>query len=302
MIKQLITFLLLLCCLAGNTQNLVKNPSFEEYNHLPELKYEFGDRYEKYPFICKYWHRVNRTTPDYYHVKAKHKKYLIPYNSFGFHPVITDSAYVGIVPFDLMGATEPISGELTEPLEAGKIYEISFLYRFAGANSYFCLDRIECMISEDINTLEYNMLKGNSDYERIVTPKTKSNVEFKESLNNDGEWRRINGFYTAKGGECFITFGFFYQNDKLNKKLSKIISEYVSNNFVLHNNSQQEDKFFKKYRKYLSFIHRNPDYKPNLESGRIEVTFEENSKSSEYVYQQRISYYFIDEVSVKEVE
>jgi hypothetical protein len=292
--KRTVSLFLLFCCWVGTAQNLLKNPSFEEYNHLPDLKYEFGDGYENYPFICKNWHMVYRTSPDYYHINAKHKKYLIPHNSFGFHPVINDSAYIGFVPFDLMGATEPISGEFKEPLEAGKLYEISFMYRFAGVNSYFYLDRLECMIGDDISRLRNNMLKGNSDYERIVTPDVKANVAFEDSLNNDGEWNKMKGYYLAKGGERFITFGFFYQTDKL----KNIISEYVSSNFVLGQNPQLEDRFFKKYRKYISFIHRNPSYGPKIEAERLEVTFEEKAKTSNYVYQQRISYYFIDDVSV----
>jgi hypothetical protein len=293
-----IAIFLLFCWVASYSQNLVRNPQFGEYYHLPDLIYEYGERYQDSAFICKYWHKVKETTPDYFHVNAINERYLIPHNIFGFHPVLTDSAYIGFIPFDLTGGAEPISGEFKEPLEAGQLYEISFWYRFAGMNSYYKLDRIECMIGGNINRLKYDRQKGFTCYERIITPEMMANVEFIETLKNDGEWNKISGFYKAEGGELYITFGFFYQNEKLNK----IIREYVSYNFELGHNSHLEDKFFKKHRKYLSFIHRNPEFVPKIESRMLELTFDEKTKTSRSIYQERTSYYFIDDVSVKKVK
>ncbi|TCO07752.1 hypothetical protein [Natronoflexus pectinivorans] len=298
MTKQTITLLLLLGWVTCYTQNLVKNPRFELYYHLPDLKYEFGERYQDSAFICKYWHKVNETTPDYYHVNAINERYLIPNNPFGFHPVITGSAYVGFVPFGLVGGTEPISGEFKEPLERGKLYEVSFSYRYAGVNAYFYLDRIECIIGKDLDQFKYIRMRGMTSYERIITPGMNANVKFEKTLNNNGDWNRITGFYKAEGGERYITFGFFYQNEKLNK----IIREYVSHNFVLGHNSHLEDRFFRKHRKHLTFIHRNPDYVPKTENRMLELTFEEETIKTSSIYQERISYYFIDDVSVKEVK
>jgi len=136
-------------------QNLVLNPSFEEYYHLPDLKYEFDEHYEDSAFLCKYWHKIRGTTPDYYHINAKNERYKIPCNKFGCHPSISinDSAYIGLGIFKLDGPTEPISGEFTKPLEAGKKYEVSFMYRYAGNPCYFYLDKIEAYISKDIKNL-----------------------------------------------------------------------------------------------------------------------------------------------------
>lgn len=168
--KSRIIFLLatLFCYTSNFAQNLVKNPGLEEYHHLPDLQYQFGDRYRDSTFICKYWHKVKETTPDYFHINAKNERYTIPYNNLisGYHPVLTDSAYIGFVPFCLSGGAEPVSGESTEPLRAEKLYEISFSYCFAGASSYFYLDKIECIISPNIDKLKYNQ-QGFTDYERI---------------------------------------------------------------------------------------------------------------------------------------
>ncbi len=298
MIKQTVITLFLVSWVTGYTQNLVKNPNLEAYYHLPDLQYEFGERYQDSAFICKYWHKVKNTTPDYYHVNAIDKRYLIPSNPFGSHPSLADSAYIGFIPFSLAGGTEPISGEFKKTLEEGKLYEVSFWYRFAGVNSYFKLDRIECIIGNSIDHFKYNRQQGFTDYERIITPEMKANVNFEESLNNNGEWHKMTGYYTARGGEKYITFGIFYQNEKLNK----IIREYITRNFELGQNEHLKERFYKKYRKYLTFIHRNPDYVPMIRNKMLEVTFETKSHATSYIHHEHISYYFIDNISVKEVK
>ncbi len=154
------------------------------------------------------------------------------------------------------------------------------------------------MIGESIERFIYNRQQGFTDYERIITPYMKANVNFEESLNNNGEWHKMTGYYTAKGGEKYITLGFFYQNEKL----SKIIREYITHNFELGQNEHLKERFYKKHRKYLTFIHRNPVYLPKVKDKMLEVTFETKTKSSVHVYNEHISYYFIDNVSVKEVK
>jgi len=73
--------------------------------------------------------------------------------------------------------------------------------------------------------------------------------------------------------------GIFYQNDKF----YKIIKEYEKGNFIIGQNQTREQKFYWKYRKEL-FIHQNPNYKSILING------------------ERLSYYFIDNVSVIEIK
>ncbi|RLD55674.1 MAG: hypothetical protein DRJ01_16310 [Bacteroidetes bacterium] len=257
-------------------QNLVLNPQFEEYYHLPDLKYEYGERYEDSVFICKHWYRVRGTTPDYYHVNAKNDRYEIPYNMLGYCPPVSldDSAYMGFIPLKMDGYVEPFSGEFTKSLEAKKEYQISFVYRYAGEPCYFYLNKIEVFISKDIK--QFKKFYIMPMYKDIITSEIKANVTFTESIINDGKWHKITGYYTAKGGEQYISFGIFYQNEKFNK----IINEYVNGNFIIGWNPNKEQQFYKKYKKYL-FIHKNLNYKP------IKTV------------QQRLSYYFIDDVCVE---
>ncbi len=298
--KRLIVILSILNCYCLIVaQNLVKNPGFEEYYHLPDLQYEYGDRYlYKDYFICEYWHRIPGTTPDYYHINAKNKRYKIPYNTLtgGYHPALSDSAYLGFIPFDMTGSFEPISGELIKCLEAGKVYEISFDYRFSVSSSYFYLNKLECFISNNINWR--NSAKPWDAYTDIITSSFKANVSFTDTLNNDGEWHKLKGYYTAQGGEAYISFGIFYQSDKL----FKVINGYLGHNFILGDKDELEKKYMKKHQKELPFIHYNSQYSSKQEGTKIEVTMKAVKKKITSVIQERIIYYFIDNISVVEVD
>jgi hypothetical protein len=278
-----------------NGQNLVNNSRFEEYYHLPELKYDH-DRYLDSAFICKYWHRIKGTTPDYYHINAKHNYFTIPFSRMGYNPVIRDSAYIGFIPFDLIGNTEIISNELLLPLEAGKKYEISFFYRYAKYISYYQLSKLEIYLSPDINNFK-SINYPFSFYKDVITTNTKANVVF-DSIINDGEWHIATAIYNARGGEKYLSFGIFYQNDKL----FKIMNEYLMNNFVIGQNMDKYERFVKKYAKYLSFIRSNPFFNPDEIKETLVVTFETKNKIETTISKWKFPYYFIDDVSLVEIK
>lgn len=274
----------------GYTQNLVKNPQFEEYYHLPDLKFEYNDRYRDSTFICKNWNRICGTTPDYFHVKSKNERYGIPDNFLGHNPAFIDSAYLGFVPITLIGSSEPIFGELIEPLEEGEVYEVSFVYRYARSACYFYLDKIELLFTKDLEM--FKTIKSIPMYKDFIKPEIKANLVF-DTLINDGEWNRLVGYYRAKGGEEYISFGIFYQDEKFNK----IIDEYVSNNFILGQNPNREKGFYKKYGREL-FIHQNSNFNPKLEKNDLQVNINIEENESSYISQERLSYYFIDDIRV----
>ena len=294
---------MLLFCPIVSGQNLVKNPGFEEYYHLPDLIYEYGAYHKdsnilipplEY-FICKHWYRPMATSQDYFHINAKNIRYGIPYNDrFGYYPAISDSAYIGFNPITLhVGKFEYFTGEFTEPLEKGKKYEVSFYYCFAHTASYFYLDKIEALISVD-----YWNTRSSPSYAHILSNNIVANVTFdNQPIINDGQWHKITGYYQASGGEKYISFGIFRQN----RKFHKMIREYERNDFVLGKNQDKLDKFFKKYRKDL-FIHRNPHYSPMPANISNSIMFETKSgETTAHTYQTQLCYYFIDNVSVIEI-
>jgi hypothetical protein len=286
-------------------QNLVKNPGFEEYDQVAYFKY----RYEPYDstfvrkhwykrnrlyvrdtadsvLICKYWYRAQESFPDYFNK-----------NISDHYSPRAGSAYTGFIPFDLEDGCEPIAGEFTASLEAGKRYEISFFYCFAHTASSFYLDKIEAYISTDnwitricsfgpplsyrgmVTKDEYCHHCNDSTITDSITPTSviAANVTFETPLVNDGQWHKMTGYYQAKGGEKYISFGIFYQNEKL----FEIMNEYNHYEFAWGRNQKKLEKFYKKYRNDL-FIHRNPQYIPN----------------PDYRHREEYTCYFMDDVSI----
>lgn len=297
--KYFLVLLLMVLKIQSSSQNLVKNPDLEEYYYLPDLQYEYGERFlYKDFFICKHWHKIKSTTPDYYHINAKNERYGIPFNKIvnGYHPVMADSAYIGFIPFSLTGAIEPVSGEFVEKLKPGRKYTVSFYYRFAKLFSYFSLNKIDCFISKDINWRDNPRVNAWPFYKDIVTPELKANVVFQDTLNNDGDWHKMTGYYEAKGDEAYISFGIFYQN----KRLVRLVNEYVGNNFVLGDKNEQELRFLERNRKHLSFIKRNSNCIPV--QSNLEVNLKMKTKqTTTYILEDRVPYYFIDRIFVEEI-
>ena len=254
-------------------QNLVLNPSFEEYLSLPLNN--FVDPLV-YDFYCKYWYSSDCTSPDYYNSDNENKYFSVPENLFGYHPAKSGNGYVGICLFYWAGSMEHISGELIKPLIKDKKYRVSFYIRYVGASSYFISKDIGAYLSikkypfNDLLTRWYPLVFDENHIAQI-----KNNNGF---LKNDTLWKLISGVYVAKGGEKYITIGMFYQ-EGLNKRINKFIHNHLDNHY---NFSEKERKFFKKNQDILLI---NPNY----------------YVSNEYlmkIQQIVMSYYFIDEVSV----
>lgn len=290
--KNLILFQFLFICSFLFSQNLVKNPLFEIYNFLPEAGMDYNEEFSD-SFACVNWCKIKYTTPDYFHVNSPDESYSIPINKFGYHPSISGNSYVGFIPFDLTGAIEPILGELTTALVKGKMYEISFYYRFAIDDSYFRLSRIDCYLSAEKDWFRKNY-DAITDYEDIMIPNIKANVIFDDSIINDGKWHKHKGFYVASGNEKYLAIGVFY----INKKIIKLVQQYLGNNIEFGDKDYYEDKLLKKYRKVL-FIQKNISYSDEKQNA-LEISYKTKDTTNIYKPQQRYPYYFIDRIEVVE--
>lgn len=158
-IKFLLSTICLFLFLTQHAQNLVLNPSFEEY-----------DEKTKYPL---HWTRIN-LTPDIYSKNLvsghslKNKDFLPPFNSnFG-------NTFIGIC-ISLPGADEMIKGEFTNPLKDNTIYEVSLQAirpKVFGSNhitktlNIFISDSI--LTTTNIDSLRKFKLKNIYPYQKII--------------------------------------------------------------------------------------------------------------------------------------
>src|SRR5690606_31382855 len=104
MIKRLITLGALTAALVQGIpcagQNLVPNPSFEQYNACPNgissLMYDPG--YTSFP-TAKYWgNALQQGSADYFNACAPKNTYVsVPWNGFGYQTPRSGNAYAGII-------------------------------------------------------------------------------------------------------------------------------------------------------------------------------------------------------------
>jgi hypothetical protein len=177
------------------SQNLVINPDFESRSDCPSASGQYT--------LASGWFSPNTGTPDYYNDCSPSLEYGTEYNARGGQLPHSGHGYMGLLMENLYSNEyfEYAETRLKEPLRAGQFYCIKVFVSLGDCN--FALDHLGAVLSQ-------NILK-NLQVKKIVLPfTTLSNG----SLLSDAEkWMCIKGIYKAKGGETFLTIGYFDKED-----------------------------------------------------------------------------------------
>jgi gliding motility-associated-like protein len=191
--------------------NLVVDPSMEEYDSiiLPYIPPDYDC--DTFLRIAKYWRSPSSGSPDYIIGKSNvcyfpHWPYTccVPQSSRGWQwPKYGDAYYyfgaIGYFQgYDTTRQEESIIGDLTQSLEPGKTYCLSFYLNQA---EYFdlLLDQIGVFFSK---TNYYTAWPTIDSIPQLV-------IHFGEFFRDTANWVLFNGKFTASGGEKYITFGTF---------------------------------------------------------------------------------------------
>lgn len=141
-------------------------------------------------------------SPDYYHYFCQNMVNGIPTNFNGSQaPPFLGVGYAGIIT-SLPGSnfTEYIQSQLVEPLIAGHVYKLEMYVSLADKST---------LSTSDIGAyFSNNPISQNSainGYYLTVTPQIKNFC----TITNTGIWYNIQAYYTAIGGEQYITIGRF---------------------------------------------------------------------------------------------
>lgn len=204
-------YLLLYCLLAshaGKSQNLLRNGDFEQL-YKPDQKTAYYER----PLFVKDWYAPTDASID---VFRRMPSGLKAYDSTIYATPYSGEYCLGLVLFSVTGGVEHVSSRLSVPMEAGKLYKISFALKFYGELP--CYSRhFGYKLSSDSIVFKSDII----DFERISpqypdlfgTHKVYADFQFNNFLS-DTAWVRFDTWYLAKGGERFITFGqFAFEND-----------------------------------------------------------------------------------------
>jgi OmpA-OmpF porin, OOP family len=185
------------------SQNLVLNPSFEQFEICPDIIAGLDTN-------CVGWTSANEWSPDYFNECSSDtivfENYGIPLNIWGYQSARTGGAYVGIItgggyeaPEDNKGR-EYVQIELLSSLVEGENYKVSCYVAMSDSNKY---------ASNDIGFLLTNsfMYQYNSfilDY----IPNFENNP-ISNPLDVFNIWKLVEFEYLALGGEKYLTIGSF---------------------------------------------------------------------------------------------
>ncbi|MFN5983284.1 MAG: gliding motility-associated C-terminal domain-containing protein [Fluviicola sp.] len=183
-------------------ENLVPNPSFEEYSTCP---LGLAD------LTVLDWYAPTGGSSDYYN-SCNLDVVSVPSNILGYQFAHTGNGYCGfgnVFGFPNGNQREYIQIQLLNNLESGKNYLFKGFFNLADSSRY-CIKNLGIVIST-------NAIGGAFGtailYNQVLT--FPQNI----SINDVNQWVEINISFTANGGEKFLTIGLF------NEDSSSIINE-----------------------------------------------------------------------------
>lgn len=176
-------------------QNLVPNPSFEDATACPP-PFGFG-----WLSLATPWKSATLASPDYFNICSLPTTVGVPVNYFGYQQPVTGIAYAGMILRDpTPDYREYIEVPLTEPLQAGYTYTVSFWIN--RANIYCSIQRFGVYVSVEDPFQPTNNLMD-------VTPQFEAPLMF---YNDTMNWVLISGCLVATGGESWMVIGNFHND------------------------------------------------------------------------------------------
>lgn len=176
------------------SQNLVPNPSFEEYETCPTGTNDFQ--------AVATWFNPTMATPDYYNVCASNGG-GVPVNDWGYQEAQNGNGYIGIATYGahptVSNYREYVEVELSESLIIGQTY-------------YWCmyvslLDSTNLASNNIGISVTNTQLSNLTSEEMLISPVTWHSSDV---ITDNVNWTKLSGSFIANGGEKFLTIGNFY--------------------------------------------------------------------------------------------
>lgn len=190
-----LTFLFLQPAQLLDAQNLVPNPSFEQYSSCPVFASQLN--------LASPWFNPTLGTPEFFHGCAAVSSWVsVPSQATGgYQPARTGVGYAGIyiLRTDIPQMREYIEIELIEPLTEGRCYHFEMFVNQPNDHS---------LVSDGIGAY---LVKGEL---RLPTASViPVSPQFSNPLGNlitdTAGWTLVSGNYTAAGGEDHLVIGNF---------------------------------------------------------------------------------------------
>jgi hypothetical protein len=196
-----------------NSQNLVPNPSFENYLECPfgtaELDNQVIDWYS--------W----QETPDFFHECSNELEGFagVPTNAIGFQFPISGSAYTGLYSYTYTDPEirEYIATPLSSPLVVGEQYYMMFFTSWYDGGleigSLCATNHIGLRFFKNPNYSQSNPLE----------PDNFAHLDYSEVLMDSTNWTLVDGWFTADQPYNWVALGNFF--DGLNTEIEILNQE-----------------------------------------------------------------------------
>jgi len=196
-----IHILITLCILRGfenklDAQNLVKNPSFENYFQCP-ISWGLYNGY-----VQDWFGFTTGSFSNFLHACAPLPDRM-PENSFGWQMAKSGNGYSCILVYYLNFNPDHrsyIEGEFTNALEKDSVYCVQYWVSLCDRNSR-PIKELDAHLSDTLldwnNGISFNLLG--------VIPQVRSNQILEDSVG----WTKVSALFVAHGGEKYITIGNF---------------------------------------------------------------------------------------------
>ena len=195
------------------SQNLVKNPSFEDFVVCPET-------YSTFQEDVLFWTNPTSGSTDYFNDCSDNMK---AYRNFsGIQESFHGIAYAGIYAYGPKDYREYIQGELKEKLKKDKRYSVSAMISLS-EKSEFAVNEFGFLLTDQELNLQIKrniphslmVREGNSRYVRVVQ---------RDYYSDKDDWVEVKVEYIANGTERYLSFG----NFKSNSQTRRISTDWIS--------------------------------------------------------------------------
>lgn len=185
--------------IALSGQNLVPNPSFENYDTCGGAWYPISNAIG--------W--TGTETPDYFNscvIPSGGFVTDVPVNFLGYQMPFEGNAYGGIVTYNAYNFREFIQIKLVQKLSSNKYYCVNFNVSL-GDTSRWAIDKLGAYFSPTILSPEPYQAIPSPPYSifTFYTPQ----IESSSLLNDTSNWSSIGGVFQANGTEEYVAIGNF---------------------------------------------------------------------------------------------
>jgi gliding motility-associated-like protein len=198
-------FILLSISEIGFTQNLVKNPSFEDYTICPS-----SGGFEN----VKDWYGLPGGSYYYNSCADPGPGVGVPVNLWGYQSARTGNAYGSVVVYYMNYSIDwkgYLEGQFVNPLIRDSLYCVSYYVNLTN-RSLGAIMNVDAFISDTL--VHYPPDISGSEYITLPLP---AQIRSQNIISDTLNWTRISGLYKAYGGEKYITIGNFTSRENTTK-------------------------------------------------------------------------------------